>query len=417
MKILVIGSGGREHALCWKIDQSDQVKEIFCAPGNGGTSEFAKNIDIAVNNIDGLLEFAVKENIDLTIVGPEEPLTMGIVDRFKEKGLKIFGPGEKASQLEASKEFSKKVMEKYKIPTAKYKSFTEFKVARESLKEFSLPLVIKADGLCFGKGVFICETYEHAEEVLKDILEDRCFGEEGAKIIIEEFLKGIEASLLCFVSGDKIIPMESAKDYKKIEEGDKGLNTGGIGIYSPNEVVTEELEREIKEDILTNISQALREEDLEFEGILFIGFMIEGEDTNILEFNVRFGDPETQGILMRLESDLVDIFLKTIDGSLEEEDLVWDDRASVGVVTTSLGYPLEFERGFEIEGLEKLDESIRVFHNGTKYVDGKLVTDGGRVLTVSSMGKDIEEARENVYREIEKVAYKNIYYRNDVAKN
>ncbi|MGO1469185.1 MAG: phosphoribosylamine--glycine ligase [Tissierella sp.] len=416
MKILVIGSGGREHALCWKISQSKKVKEIFCAPGNGGTSELAKNIDIAANDVDGLLEFALKEKIDLTVVGPEEPLTLGIVDRFKEKGLKIFGPGKKASQLEASKKFSKEIMNKYNIPTAKYKSFTDFKAAKEALKEFNLPLVIKADGLCLGKGVFICQTYSHAEKVLKDILEDRCFGDEGEKIIIEGFLKGIEASLLCFVSGDKIIPMESAKDYKKIEEGDEGLNTGGVGVYSPNEVVTKELEEEIKNGILKNISRALREEDLQYEGILFIGFMIDGKDTNILEFNVRFGDPETQSILLRLRSDLVDILLKTIDKSLEEEDLIWDERASVCVVTTSLGYPLKYEKGFGIDGLDDLDESIIVFHNGTKYVDNKLKTNGGRVLTVSALGKDINVAREKVYEELKKVSYKNIYYRGDVAK-
>lgn len=416
MKILVIGSGGREHALCWKISQSKKVKEIFCAPGNGGTSELAKNIDIAANDVDGLLEFALKEKIDLTVVGPEEPLTLGIVDRFKEKGLKIFGPGKKASQLEASKKFSKEIMNKYNISTAKYKSFTDFKAAKEALKEFNLPLVIKADGLCLGKGVFICQTYSHAEKVLKDILEDRCFGDEGEKIIIEGFLKGIEASLLCFVSGDKIIPMESAKDYKKIEEGDEGLNTGGVGVYSPNEVVTKELEEEIKNGILKNISRALREEDLQYEGILFIGFMIDGKDTNILEFNVRFGDPETQSILLRLRSDLVDILLKTIDKSLEEEDLIWDERASVCVVTTSLGYPLKYEKGFGIDGLDDLDESIIVFHNGTKYVDNKLKTNGGRVLTVSALGKDINVAREKVYEELKKVSYKNIYYRGDVAK-
>ena len=416
MKILVIGSGGREHALCWKIAQSNMQSEIFCAPGNGGTLEFATNIDIAANDIYSLLNFALEKKIDLTIVGPEEPLTLGIVDRFKEEGLKIFGPDAKASQLEGSKEFSKKIMEKYDIPTAKYKTFTSFEQAKQGLKEFSYPLVIKADGLCLGKGVFICETEENAIEVLKDILEDRCFGDEGEKIIIEEYLVGIEASLLCFVSGNKLIAMESAKDHKKIEDGEKGLNTGGIGAFSPNDVITKELDEKIKNNIFKNISRALKEESLEYEGILFIGFMIDGEDIKVLEFNVRFGDPETESVILRLKSDLVGIILKTIDRSIKEEDLVWDDQASVCVVTTSLGYPLEYEKGFEIDGLDTLDEYIVVFHNGTKCKDGKLLTNGGRVLTVSALGKDVKTTSEKIYREIKKINYKNIYYRKDIGK-
>lgn len=416
MKILVIGSGGREHTLCWKIKQSTLTSEIFCAPGNGGTRELATNVDIAANDIDALLEFAVKEKIDLTIVGPEEPLTLGIVDMFKEKGLKVFGPDKKASQLEGSKEFSKKVMEKYNIPTAKYETFTSFNKAKEGLKDFSYPLVIKADGLCLGKGVFICETEENALEVLKDILEKRCFGDEGEKIIIEEYLNGIEASLLCFVSGNRLIPMESAKDHKKIEEGEKGLNTGGIGAFSPNSIITKDLEKQIEKDILKKISLALKEESLEYEGILFIGFMIDGNDIKVLEFNVRFGDPETESVIMRLKSDLVEVLLKSIDGTIEEKDLVWDERVSFCVVTTSLGYPLEYEKGFEITGLENLDDSIIVFHNGTKYLDDKLVTNGGRVLTISTLGDDLKSTRDKVYSEIEKISYKNIYYRRDIGK-
>ncbi|OLS03166.1 phosphoribosylamine--glycine ligase [Tissierella creatinophila] len=416
MKILVIGSGGREHALCWKLKQSRLTSEIFCAPGNGGTREIAKNVDISANDIDSLLEFALKEKIDLTIVGPEEPLTLGIVDIFKEKGLKVFGPDKKASQLEGSKEFSKKVMEKYNIPTAKYETFTSFNEAKEGLKDFSYPLVIKADGLCLGKGVFICEREENAIKVLKDILEDRCFGDEGEKIIIEEYLEGVEASLLCFVSGNRLIPMESAKDHKKIEEGEKGLNTGGIGAFSPNNIITKDLEKQIEEEVLKNISLALKEEDLEYEGILFIGFMIDGNDIKVLEFNVRFGDPETESVLVRLKSDLVEVLLKSIDGTIEEKDLIWDERVSLCVVTTSLGYPLEYEKGFEITGLETIDEDITIFHNGTKYIDNKLFTNGGRVLTLTVLGDDLKSARDKIYSEIEKVNYKNIYYRRDIAK-
>lgn len=416
MKVLVIGSGGREHALCWKLAQSEKVKDIFCAPGNGGSKEFAINVDIASNDIDSLLKFAIEKEIDLTIVGPEEPLTLGIVDRFKEKGLKIFGPDKGASKLEGSKEFSKRFMEKYKIPTAKYKTFTSFNEAKASLKSFSYPLVIKADGLCLGKGVFICESEEDAIGVLRDILEDKCFGDEGEKIIIEEFLEGVEASLLCFVSGNRIIPMESAKDHKKIGEGERGLNTGGIGAFSPSNIMTPALNSQIEGEILKNISYALKEEALEYEGILFIGFMIKDNDIKVLEFNVRFGDPETESVLMRLNSDLAQIILSCIDGTIKKEDLVWDKRHSICVVTTSLGYPLEYEKGFEIIGLEKLDTSIIVFHNGTSYKEGKLVTNGGRVLTVSALGDDIKTAREKVYQEIEKISYKNIYYRKDIGK-
>lgn len=414
MKILVIGSGGREHALCWKMSGSSLAKEIFCAPGNGGTSEFAKNIDIAANDIQALVEFAENEKIDLTIVGPEEALTLGIVDKFKARGLKIFGPDKRASQLEASKDFSKKLMEKYNIKTARYKTFTDYEEAKLALEDFSYPLVIKADGLCLGKGVYICQSEEEALDILKEILEDKCFGHEGEKIIIEEFLQGVEASLLCFVSGKEIIPMESARDYKKIEDGDLGLNTGGVGSFSPNNIITEGLNKKI-EVILEKISLALEKEELEYEGLLFIGFMIDKEEINLLEFNVRFGDPETQSVLLRLKSDLVDIFLKTIDRKLSREDLLWEEKASACLVTTSLGYPLKHEKGFEIFGLDKLDSSIRVFHNGTRSLDGKILTNGGRVLSLCTLGNTLEEAREKLYREVKKIEYKNIYYRNDIA--
>ena len=416
MKILVIGSGGREHALCWKIAQSSLVNKIFCAPGNGGTLEFGRNVDIEANNIDGLLEFALKEEIDLTIVGPEEPLALGIVDKFKEKGLKIFGPEKSPGRLEESKEFSKRLMKKYKLPTAKYKTFTDYKEAKKVLKEFDLPLVIKADGLCAGKGVFICDNYKNALEILKDILKDKCFGHAGAKVIIEEFLQGVEASLLCFVAGDKIIPMEYAMDYKKIEEGNKGLNTGGIGAISPNPIMTKDIKGKIEKDILRKISKALREENLEYRGILFIGFMIDKEDINILEFNVRFGDPETEAVLLRLKSDLVDIILKTIDKTIGKEDLIWDKRSSVSLVTTSKGYPEKFQTGFKIIGLDNLDKSTTIFHNGTKYIDGSYKTNGGRVLTISTLDKNIEDGRNKIYKEIKKINYDNIYYRKDIGK-
>ena len=415
MKVLVIGSGGREHALCWKIAQSQKVSKIYCAPGNGGTESIAENIDIKADEIDKLLEFAIENEIDLTLVGPEDPLCFGIVDKFEENNLKIFGPNKKCAQLEGSKEFSKKFMEKYDIPTAKYKSYTDFEEAISDLGNFAYPLVIKADGLCAGKGVVICNSKTEAEDTIKDILIEKCFGDEGNKIIIEEFLDGIEASLLCFVSNGKIIPLESAKDYKKIYENDLGPNTGGVGCFSPSPLFTKELNNKIKKDVLEKIANGIKNEGLDFKGILFIGFMIVEGTPKVLEFNVRFGDPETEVVLPRLQSDIVDLFLKTIDGTLEESDLIWDERCCVTVVLTSRGYPGSYEKGYEIN-IDGLDDSIILFHNGTKYKEGKLLTNGGRVLSVTSLGQTIDKARENVYKNIEKIRFDGVYYRKDIAE-
>ena len=380
MKVLVIGSGGREHALCWKISQSQNVSKIYCAPGNGGTESIAENIDIKADEIDKLLKFAIENKIDLTVVGPEDPLCGGIVDEFERHNLKIFGPNKKCAQLEGSKDFSKKFMKKYGVPTAKYKSYTDYEEAISELEEFKLPLVIKADGLCAGKGVIICNSKEEAKDTIKEILNDKCFGDEGNKIVIEEFLEGIEASLLCFVTNGKIIPLESAKDYKKIYENDLGPNTGGVGCFSPSPLFTEEVKSKIQKNVIEKILNGFKEEDLDFKGILFIGFMILDGQPKVLEFNVRFGDPETEVVLPRLKSDIVDLFLKTIDGSLEESDLVWDDKSCVTVVLTSAGYPGSYKKGLEIN-IDSLDSSIILFHNGTKYEDNKLLTNGGRVLS------------------------------------
>ncbi|MBC8589818.1 phosphoribosylamine--glycine ligase [Wansuia hejianensis] len=415
MKILVIGSGGREHTLCWKISQSKKVNKIYCAPGNGGTKEVAENINIAANDIDGLLEFALKNKIDLTVVGPEEPLVLGIVDKFEDKGLKIFGPNKDCAQLEGSKEFSKKFMDKHGIPTAKYKSFTEYYDAKKALDEFSYPLVIKADGLCLGKGVFICNTREEAEDVLKNILKDRIFGVEGNKIVIEEYLDGVEASLLCFVTNGKIIPLESAKDYKKIYEGDKGPNTGGVGCYSPSPLFTSKLQEKINKSVLSKIIKGFEVDGLDFKGILFIGFMIVNNEPKVLEFNVRFGDPETEVLLPRLESDIVDLFIKTIDKSLQESDLLWSNKHCVTVILTSDGYPDKYSKGHEIT-IGELDDSIILFHNGTKYDEEKLVTNGGRVLSVTSLDKGLKQARENIYNNINKIDFIGSKYRVDIAK-
>lgn len=417
MRILVIGSGGREHALCWKISQSKRVKDIYCAPGNGGTSTVATNLDIQANDIEGLLAFALEKEIDLTIVGPEEPLCLGIVDEFIKNGLRIFGANKKSAQLEASKEFSKEFMKNYNIPTAKYNSFTDYNEAIEGLKEYTYPVVIKADGLCAGKGVVICQTEEEAKLCLKDILQDKIFGNEGNKIIIEEFLDGVETSLLCFVTEGRIIPMDTARDYKKIFDGDQGPNTGGVGCFSPSSLITKELNRKIEKNILNNIRFGLSNDEMDFKGVLFIGLMIVDDEPIVLEFNVRFGDPEAEVLIPRLSGDIIDVFQKTIDGVLNKTDLVWDEDYCVTVIATSEGYPGQFVKGHEITGLEDLDDSILLFHNGSKYVDDKLVTNGGRVLALTSMGKTLEEARANIYNNIDKVKFQGINYRKDIAKH
>ena len=414
MKVLVIGSGGREHALCFKIAQSPNVDKIYCAPGNGGTDDIAENIDIAADDIESLLQFAKDKQIDLTVVGPELPLVKGIADKFEEEGLNVFGVNKSAARLEGSKDFSKKFMEKYNILTARYKDFDNLEQAIEGIADFDYPLVIKADGLCAGKGVVICEDENQAKETLKSILGDNYFGEEGSKVVVEEFLDGLETSLLCFVTDGKIIPMESAKDYKKIYEDDKGPNTGGVGCYSPSTIFNDKLMERIERDVLVNIEKGFAQENMDFRGILFIGFMIVGDEPKVLEFNVRFGDPETEVLMPRLESDIVEIFQKTIDGSLKPEDLKWKKEHSLTVVATSEGYPGDYEKGFEINGVEKLDGEIILFHNGTKKSENKLFTDGGRVLSFTTLGETLEEAREKVYSNIDKVTFKGMNYRKDI---
>ncbi|MSS43995.1 phosphoribosylamine--glycine ligase [Anaerosalibacter bizertensis] len=415
MKVLVIGSGGREHALCHKLSESKRVSKIYCAPGNGGTLQVAENVNINPKDIDLLLDFAINKDIDLTVVGPEDPLVNGIVDRFNEKGLKIFGPNKKGAILEGSKIISKGFMEKYNIPTGKYKVFKEAKAAISFLDSLNYPIVIKADGLCAGKGVIICKTKEEGIKAIEDIMVDKKFGLSGEEILIEEFLEGTETSLLCFVSNENIIPMESARDYKKIFEGDKGPNTGGVGCFSPNPVMTDKLKEEIEKSILKNIKIGFKNEDIDFRGILFIGLMLTADGPKVLEFNVRFGDPETEVVLPRLENDIVDIFEKTMDGSLKEEDLKWTDKKCVTVVLTSKGYPVEYEKGKEITGTEELDKDIILFHNGTKMEDGKLLTNGGRVLSVTALGDTLKEAREKVYKNIDKIKFDGLCYRKDIG--
>lgn len=416
MKVLVIGSGGREHALCWKISQSERVEKIYCAPGNGGTRLVAENVNIEASDLDGLLNFAIENSIDLTVVGPEKPLVMGIVDRFEEKGLRIFGPDRRCAQLEGSKNYAKEFMKKYNIPTANYRTFNSLDEAIVALDEFSYPLVIKADGLCLGKGVEICDSREKAVQVLEDILKNKKFGKEGETVVIEEYLDGIEASLLCFVADNRIIPMESAKDYKKIYENDLGPNTGGVGCISPSPLFTDELEEKVKKDIIDRIQYGFENEGFKYKGILYIGLMIVKGQPKVLEFNVRFGDPEAEVLIPRLSCDIVDLFDKTIDCTLDFSHIKWKEDSSITVVLTSKGYPNNYKKGYEIRGWDNLDEDIILFHNGTKYEEGKLLTNGGRVLSVTALGKSLKEAKEKVYGNIDKIQFYGSYYRRDIGK-
>ncbi len=416
MKILVIGSGAREHAVCWKLKQSSKVDKIYCAPGNGGISQIAECVNIKADSLNELVNFAVLNNIDLAVIGPEGPLVEGLTDMLEEKGIKIFGPCKKGAQLEGSKSYSKDFMKKYNIPSAKYEVYTDSEKAKEGLKHFNVPLVVKADGLAAGKGVLICETMEEAAAAVNSIMNEKQFGDAGNTVVIEEFLDGTEASLLCFADGKSIIPMESARDYKKAYDKDKGLNTGGMGCFSPNTIYTDELKKYIDENIIKTTLNGLKEEVIDFKGVLFIGLMVKNNQAKVLEYNTRFGDPETEVVLPRLESDLADIMLKCIDGNLSEEDLLWKKEKCVTVVLASGGYPENYEKGMEITGLDDVDDDIIIFHGGTKTKDSKILTDGGRVLAVTAMGKTLKEAREKIYVNIPKLHFDKMEFRTDIAK-
>lgn len=416
MKILVVGGGAREHTICWKLNQSDKVAKMYCAPGNAGISQIAECINIKVEDIEEITKFSVAEKIDMVVVGPEGPLVSGLVDMLMEKGIKTFGPNKKGARLEGSKSYSKDFMKKYNIPTAKYEIYTDQKKALEGLQNFNTPIVVKADGLAAGKGVLICQTVKEAEDAINSIMKDRQFGDAGSTVVIEEFLNGTETSLLCFVNGKEIIPMESARDYKKAYEGDKGLNTGGMGCFSPNPIYTESLKSFIKENILDTTLNGFIKEKMDFRGILFIGLMITGDEAMVLEYNTRFGDPETEVVLPRLKSDLCEVMEKTIDGTLSLNDLQWTEKQSTTVILASGGYPNIYEKGKEITGLDLVDSDVIVFHGGTKLSDGKVLTDGGRVLAVTALGNTIEEAREKVYKNIAKIKFEKMEYRRDIAK-
>ena len=417
MKVLVVGSGGREHALVWKIAQSPMVKKVYCTPGNPGISEVAECVDIDAENIEGLYNFALKKKIDLTVVGPEDVLVAGIVDRFKDKHLNIFGPNKRASVIEGSKVYAKTIMKKYGIPTADFKVFDDLKYAKKHISTCDFPLVIKADGLAKGKGVFVCKTLEEADRHIDDIMKEKIFGYAGERIVIEEFLSGEEVSILAITDGKTIVPLSSVQDHKAVYEGDKGPNTGGMGAYSPVPFVTDDLQSSIEENILVPIVHALKKENRPYKGVIYAGLMITNAGPKVLEFNARFGDPETQVLLMRMKSDLVPLLLSTVKNNIEEVEIEWHDGVSVCVIMASKGYPDKYEKGLPVFGLEAVKSvtNVQVFHAGTAIKDGKVVTNGGRVLGVTILERDLEKAQKNVYEAIKKLSFDGAYYRKDIG--
>jgi len=426
MKILVIGSGGREHALVWKLSQSREVDKIFCAPGNAGISRQAECVDIRIDDLRSLLNFALEEKIGLTVVGPEAPLALGIVDQFTLEGLDIFGPNKKAAQLETSKVFAKEFMDRYEVPTADFKVFDDLFDAKKYIYHKGVPIVIKADGLCQGKGVVVAKTIREAESALESILRDRVFGEAGRRVVIEDCLQGEEASILLFTDSQSTVTLPSCQDHKRVFDKDLGPNTGGMGAYSPAPIVTERLLVDIEKGIIRSILEGLAVEHIVYQGVLYIGVMITEKGPKVLEFNVRFGDPETQAILPRMQTDLTDIMLATIHGQLHRfvgnPRFSWDRRACVCVVCASGGYPADYQKGKVISGLEEasLMSDIVVFHSGTKLADENgrpvIVTNGGRVLGVTGLGYNISSAINKTYQAVEKIQFEGMHYRRDIGK-
>lgn len=415
MKVLVIGNGGREHSIVLKLSQSPKVKEIYCAPGNGGTDQIAKNLNLQASDFNGLLEFAKKEGINLTIVGPENPLCGGIVDLFERNGLRIFGPTAKAAEIEGSKAYAKDFMEKYNIPTARYIRCETLETAYEALDHFSLPVVIKADGLAAGKGVHIAENKEEAKAAILEMMKNESLGDAGKRIVLEEFLIGEEVSVLAFCDGNTAVPMVSAQDHKAIFDGDKGPNTGGMGTYSPAPIYTKEIHDEVMDKIMIPAVKGLREEGRPFKGVLYGGIILTSQGPKTLEFNARFGDPETQVILPRLKTDLVDIIEASIDGHLKDINIEWDDKYAVCVVLASEGYPGNYKTGFPISIGRDSDDTY-YFHAGTRTIDGVTVTSGGRVLGVTAVGDSLKGAIEKAYEGIKEVDFEGMYYRKDIGQ-
>lgn len=418
MKVLIVGGGGREHAIAWKVAQSKRVEKIYCAPGNAGIAEYAECVAIGAMEFEKLAAFAKEKEIDLTVVGMDDPLVGGIVDVFEAEGLRVFGPNKAAAILEGSKAFSKDLMKKYNIPTAAYENFDNAEAALAYLETAKFPIVLKADGLALGKGVLICNTLEEAKEGVRTIMLDKQFGESGNTMVVEEFMTGREVSVLTFVDGKTIKTMTSAQDHKRAKDGDQGLNTGGMGTFSPSPFYTKEVETFCEKYIYQTTVDAMRAEGRTFKGIIFFGLMLTEDGPKVLEYNARFGDPETQVVLPRMKTDIVDVFEACIDGTLDQVDLEFEDNAAVCVVLASAGYPEKYEKGFPITGLEefKKHDGYYCFHAGTKFDGENIVTNGGRVLGVTAKGADLKEARANAYAATEWVQFANKYKRNDIGK-
>ncbi|UNC91517.1 phosphoribosylamine--glycine ligase [Candidatus Contubernalis alkaliaceticus] len=418
MRILVVGGGGREHTLVWKLKQSPLVEKIYCAPGNAGISEYAQCVPISVEDLRGLVEFAEEQKIDLTIVGPEAPLAEGIVDLFQGRGLKIFGPNKQAAKLEGSKVFAKELMVKYNIPTAEYKTFTNPEEAEQYIKKVGTPIVIKAEGLAAGKGVIVCEEEEEALLAMKKIMIDRAFGDAGNRLIVEECLRGEEASILAFTDGESILPMVSSQDHKPVYDGDRGPNTGGMGAYAPAPLVTPEIAKYVEEEILLPAVKGLKSDGHSYSGIIYAGLMFTEKGPKVLEFNCRFGDPEAQVVIPLLKSDLVPILQAVVEGKLSQVKAEWHEGYAVCVVMASGGYPDSYQKGMVIEGLEeqKANHNLMVFHAGTDIQKEKVVTSGGRVLGVTGWAQTLPQTLKNVYEAVESIRFEGAHYRKDIGQ-
>ncbi len=418
MKVLIVGSGGREHAIAWKVAQSPKVDKIYCAPGNAGIAEYAECVDIKAMEFGKLAAFAKEHAVDLTVIGMDDPLVGGIVDVFEAQGLRVFGPRRNAAILEGSKAFSKDLMKKYHIPTAAYENFTDAQAALDYLRTAKLPIVLKADGLALGKGVLICNTLEEAEAGVRQIMTDKKFGDAGNCMVIEEFMTGREVSVLSYVDGKTIKPMTSAQDHKRAGDGDTGLNTGGMGTFSPSPFYTKEVDEYCRKYIYQPTVDAMAAEGRPFKGIIFFGLMLTADGPKVLEYNARFGDPEAQVVLPRMKTDIIDVFEACIDGTLDQVDLEFEDNAAVCVVLASQGYPVSYQKGYPIKGLDafKGKDGYYVFHAGTARSGDEIVTNGGRVLGVTTTGADLKEARKNAYEAAGWVSFENKYCRSDIGK-
>lgn len=416
MNILVVGGGGREHAICWKLAQSPRADQIYCAPGNAGIADVATCVPVSAEEIDSIVALAKEKNIDMAVIGPEVPLAMGIVDALESAGVPAFGPNRRCSQLEASKAFTKHFLEKHGIPTAKYKEYTDQSALRQDVGIFGYPMVLKADGLAAGKGVVLAQNETEAVAAIDEMMGARKFGSAGERVVVEECLRGVEASMLCFVDEHAIVPMESAQDYKRIHDNDQGPNTGGMGTYSPSLLFDDALQKRIREEILEPTLAGFQEDGLDFKGVLFIGLMITEDGPKVIEFNNRFGDPEAQSVLVRLDSDLLDIMQAVCENRLAEQTIQWSDQRSVCVVCASEGYPGSYEKGKTIRGLDQVDEDVIVFHAGTSEKDGHIVTAGGRVLGITALGATHDDARAKAYANVKKISFDGMQYRRDIGE-